>query len=712
MSAPPIDDARDASLPDAVATLLRPRSIAIVGASDRSRWSASVLANLTEHDFPGEVQLVNPRSRLVHGRITAPSAAALDTVPDLGVVMVPDHAVVEAVADLGQAGVASALVLTSGFAETGPAGQRLQQELVETARSSGIRLLGPNSLGFLNFVDGARVWATPVAAPSRSTGIGIVSQSGATAYFLTSLAHQQDVGLSHVVATGNEADVDVAAVADHLLDEPHCRAVAMFVETVRHPARFVEVARRALDAAKPLVVLKVGSSEATARSALAHTGALVGDDRVFDGICEQYGIIRVTSLEDLVATADIIGRTGELRPGGLGVVSNSGGICEIAADAASARGIALPAATPHTRDEAADALPGYGTLHNPLDLTGGIEPAQSGRLVAALGAQPDVSAMLVPFYPVPTVPEERSERLTDMHHHLSAALRRSPVPGMLVSYQNTTISALSREIIAEHDIPYLACGLDRAVGGLAKAFWWSDRLRATECRPAADVVAPPVTDERPRSERETLDFLGRHGVPVVPSALVATEAAAVTEAAAMGGPVVLKIASPDIGHKSEIGGVALDVRGEDAVREAFRTVLAAGQSQPGARIDGVLVSPMRRGGVELFVGCSRDPQWGPVLVVGLGGIWVEVLADAALRRLPVGTGEIRAMLAQLRGARLLAGERGLPPADLATVAAAVERIGAAALGLGPELEALDVNPLWVRGDHVEAVDALMVWRSS
>ncbi|MBW0102410.1 acetate--CoA ligase family protein [Pseudonocardia sp. KRD291] len=696
--------------PGTVGALLGPRSIAIVGASDRSRWSVAMHANLTDGGFTGDLHLVNPRSPSAHGRATVPSATAIEVPPDLGVVMVPGPAVLDAVADLGRAGARAALVLTSGFAETGDAGRRLQEDLRRTAADHGVALLGPNSLGFLNLVEGVRVWATPVKTPSAGHGVGIVSQSGAVAYFLTNLAHQQDVGLSHVVATGNEADLDATAVVQYLVDDPQTRAVALFAETVRDPDRFVDVARTALAAGTPIVVLKVGSSEATARSALAHTGALVGDDRVFDAVCEQYGVVRVGSLEDLVATADVLGRTGELRPGGLGVVSNSGGICEIAADLAQSRGVELPEISPRTTVELADALPGYATMHNPLDLTGGIEPDGAGRLVRALGDQDDVAAVLVPYYPVPTTPDSRSTRLTELHRSMGRALRGSAAAGMVVSYHDTVVTDLTKQILAEDDIPYLACGLDRAMGAVARAFRWSERRRAAAVGAGPGAAGDgPAIDERPRSEHEVLDLLARHGVPTVPAGVVTTEDQAVAHAAGLGGPVVLKIASPDIGHKSEIGGVALDVRGADGVREAFRRVAAAGRARPGARIDGVLVAPMRRDGVELFVGFTRDPQWGPVLAIGLGGIWVEVLGDTRLALLPVGPSEIRAMLTRLRGARLLAGERGALPADLDAVAEVIARIGAVALRLGPDLAALEVNPLLVHGDRVEAVDALAVW---
>ena len=699
----------------AIGRLLAPHSVAIIGASDKSRWSSIAFDNLTHGGYTGTLHLVNPRGAMAHGRQTATSCAAIGQPIDLGLIMAPPGAVLGALDDLASAGARSAVILTSGFAETGAAGQQQQDLLRDAAAKHGIRLLGPNCLGFINFTNRAYVWTTPVKAPSRTSGVAIVSQSGATAYFLSTLAHQQDVGLSHVVSTGNEADLDGAAFIDYFLDDPHTHAIAVFAETFRNPARLLEVAARALTLGKPLVVLKVGASEVTAKSALAHTGALVGDDRVFKGICQQYGIIRAQSMEELLATADIAGRTGMLRPGGLCVVTNSGGVGEITADTAELRGIVLPPVSAATAAVLQPALPDTAAAHNPLDVTGTVTPAQCETALQLLGAQDDYAAFLCPWYAVPNTSDEMSQRLTELHHHLARGLNALPVPGLLVSYTSTIVNDMSRKIIAETGLNYLACGVDRALSGLAGALWWSQRRRehlakAGDKRSA--IPRLPLSVERPQSEREALEFLSRAGVPVITSRLVTTADDAMLAAREMGDTaVVVKIASPDIAHKSDIGGVVLNLRGTSAVYEATTRVLAAARQHcPEAQIDGVLVAPMRQGGLELFVGYTRDPQWGPVLAVGLGGVWVEVLQDVSLRPLPVDADEIKYMLRELRGARLLDGYRGIPAADIDAVAAAIAAIGEAVLSAGPDLEALDVNPLWVYGAQVEALDALFVWR--
>jgi acyl-CoA synthetase (NDP forming) len=703
----------DAAQRAAVRTLLEPASIAIVGASDKSRWSVNVIDNLRGGGYAGKVHLVNPRGAIAHGQQCVTSCAAVGERIDVGLIMAPGGAVADAVADLAAAGARSAVIITAGFSETGEQGAALQEKVRAVAAAKGVRLLGPNCLGYINFTNRAYVWTTAVKAPSRNSGVAIVSQSGATAYFLSTLAYQQDVGLSHVISTGNEADLDSSSFIDYLLEQPDARAIAIFAETFRNPAHFLRVAERALSLGKPLVVLKMGASEVTAKSAMAHTGALVGDDRVFEGICEQYGIIRARSMEELLATADVLSRTGVLRPGGLGVVTNSGGVGEIAADTAHLRGIHLPELSGDAQAAMVKTIPEMATAHNPIDLTGTVSPEQVEGAVLAMASMPDCSAILCPWYDIPTTQEEVSERLTALHHHLAHGMASLDVPGLLVSYTNPVVNDMARGIVAETGANYLACGLDRALAGFAGAFKWSQRFREHKERKATAATLRSVTSERPRSEREALDYLSRHGVPVVPASVVTDAAGAVAAARALAAPVVIKVASPDIAHKSDIGGVVLNLRGDEAVRAGFEQVMAAARQRcPEARLDGAIVAPMRGRGIELFVGFSRDPQWGPILAVGLGGVWVEVLQDVALRPLPVDAGEVRRMLTGLRGAKLLAGQRGVPAADLDAVAAAIANIGEAILTLGPELAELDVNPLWVCGNQIEALDALFVWNEA
>ena len=688
--------------------MLRPRSIALVGATDRSRWSQNTFDNLVNRKYAGDIHLVSRRGGTVHGRSAATSCAAVGAPIDLALLMVPMAAIDEALADLAAADVHNAVILTSGFAETGHEGADHQSRLALLARRHGVSLLGPNCLGFVNFIDNVPLWTGGFRAPSRPGSIAVVTQSGANGSFISSLAAQHEIGLSHMVSTGNEADLDCAAFIDHLVEQPEVRAIALFAETIRHAPSFAAAARRAIAAAKPIVVLKIGLSEVTARSAQAHTGALVGDDRVFDGVCRQLGIVRVDAIEDLLFTVDVITRTGVLEPRGLAVVSISGGACEIVADRAQVLNVPMPALSDSAVAELHAALPSFGTPHNPLDITGGavLQPDLFEQGLRILGRQQEFSALAC-LFDVPVAEEHATEFVLAALRHIAAGLHAAGMPALLVSHSVKPVTGVSTRIIDDIGLPYVSAGLHHGMNALGKAFWWSEQQRRLGGA-SASIATIADADDRPRSERATLDYLARCNVPVVPVALAQDADQAVALARATGGRVALKIASDDIAHKSDIGGVVLNLQGDDAVADAFRRVMAV--APHGARVDGVLVAPMRSGGLELFVGCTRDPQWGPVMAVGLGGVWVEVLQDVSLRPLPIDATEVKRMLGELRGAKLLHGARGMAPADLDAVAAVIARIGDAAVALGQDLDALEVNPLWVRGADVEALDALAVWR--
>lgn len=687
--------------------MLRPRSIALVGATDRSRWSQNTFDNLISRKYPGEVRLVSRRGGIVHGRQAATSCVAVGAPIDLALLMVPLQAVDEALADMAAANVHNAVILTSGFAETGHDGAEHQARLAALARRHGVSLLGPNCLGFVNFIDNVPLWTGGFRAPTRPGSIAVVTQSGANGSFISSLAAQHEIGLSHMVSTGNEADLDCADFIDHLIDQPEVGAIALFAETLRHAPSFAAAARKAIAAAKPIVVLKIGLSDVTARSAQAHTGALVGDDRVFDGVCRQLGIVRVESIEDLLFTADVITRTGVLEPKGLAAVSISGGACEIVADRAQVLGVPMPPLSDIARQDLHAALPSFGTPHNPLDVTGGavLQPDLFEQGLRILGRQPEFSALAC-LFDVPVADEHVTEFTLTALRHIAAGLKAADMPAMMISHSVKPVTATATRIIDDIGLNYVSSGMHHGMNALGKAFWWSEQYRRL-AGVSASITTIASAGERPRSERETLSFLARCNVPVVPATLARDAEQAVAAARAIGGRVVLKIASHDIAHKSDIGGVVLNLQGDRDVSEAFQRIIAAAPA--GARIDGVLVAPMRSGGLELFVGCTRDPQWGPVIAVGLGGVWVEVLRDVALRPLPIDAAEVKRMLGELRGAKLLSGVRGMPAADLDAVAEVVARIGDAAVALGEDLEALEINPLWVRGAEVEALDALAVW---
>lgn len=684
--------------------LFKPRSVALVGASERSIWSVSAFDNLKRAGFT-EIHAVNPKGGEIHGLQAHTSVSAIEGGVDAALLMVPEVALMDTIDDLQAAGVGGAVVLSAGFAETGHEGKEKQAALAAKARSAGIRLLGPNCLGFANFVDSVPVWTTPLRRPQPNPTLAVVSQSGALASQIEQFAYQQRIALTHMISTGNEADVSVADAIEWLAHRSEAKAIALFLETVREPARFLQAVEAANAAGKAIVVLKVGTSEAAAKAAQAHTGSLVGDDRVFDALCRRLGIVRVHSLEELVVTADIIGRVGRVETPGLAMLAMSGGLCEIAVDQADVEGLALPALSETTLGKLRETLPSYATPANPLDTTGA---AMTNPQLIADGlrlASEDPSIGLVSFvFDAPNKPDARgfAERFI---RAVGEGAKSAATPTLLFSHTFSPVSAEARALTDDAGVAYSGGGLKHALTAIGHLFKWSSAT-PTPLLLASSAHKPDIA----AGERGVLDYLAAYGVPVIPGQIVATAAEAVALAEGFDAPAVLKIASADIPHKTEVGGVALNLTGADDIAASFDAMMArVKDAKPDAAIDGIIVSPMRSTGVELFVGTLKDPQWGPAIAVGLGGIFVELLKDTALRLLPVTEQDVLDMLDELKGSALLDGFRGSAPVDRLAVAKAVKAIGDAALALGSEAVSLEVNPLLVDGDRVEALDGLIVW---
>ena len=703
--------------PERLRHLFEPRSVALVGASDRSSWSHLIHTALTVGGFTGDVHYVNPRSPTANGRPTVARLGDLEAPVDLAYVMVPQSGVLEVLEEAADAGITNAIVLSAGFAEAGPDGQRAQREMEELATRHGLAIVGPNTLGFVNvprrvsLFPGAHNWSI------QPGSVGLASQSGALGGTLMGYFAAEHIGLSLLVSTGNEAVVTLSDVVDYLIDEENTRAIALFIEAIRKPAELLRVAERALGAGKPIVALKVGRSELSARTAAAHTGAMVGDDRVIDAVFRQSGIIRVNSLEQLVVTAAVLAQTGPLRGRRLGVASISGGACDIIADRAEQEAIQLPGFAERTVAGLAELMPDYGTAHNPLDVTGAAirDPNLFGQTLELIGADGGIDVLLCQMG---VTLEQEPGVLTESLVNIAAALRAAPVPRVFSPATGEGLPPEHRDLVTKLGLPFVGGGLELVLSGLGRAMWWSDFYRQRRNEPRT-VFSPELTSAPPAEERKghwseerARRLLEANGVPVVPAILATDADGAANAAAQLGYPVVLKVASPDLLHKSDIGGVRLDVRDEPSVRAAFDDILAAARRvSPPPRIEGVLVSPMRSGGVELLTGIVRDPMWGQVLAVGLGGVWTEIFNDVSLRVLPVTAADVQAMLGELKGAALLRGARGSTAADVGALVDVILRIARLAQALPPDLESLEINPLRVQGSQIEALDALVTWNA-
>ncbi|MEV1244034.1 acetate--CoA ligase family protein [Nonomuraea sp. NPDC049750] len=696
-----------------VEALFNPGSIALVGATDKSGWSISTLLNLRTYGFAGPVHLVNPRGGTVHG---APAHRSLAEVPapvDLAYVMVPTGAVLGVLREGAKLGIRCYVILTAGFGEAGPEGARLESEISAFAEENDLTILGPNGNGYINAAAGITPYGLPIPQPLLRGSVGVVLQSGALASSVLGFAQARNVGISLLTSMGNESVVSVTDVVDHLVDDPATKVIALFLETIRDPAEFSRVARRALLAGKPIVALKIGRSRLASHTAQAHTGALVGDDDVIDAALRQLGVIRVRSLEDLVITAGLLASVGPLPGRRVGVVTPSGGASEIIADRAEDEGLELPPFAPSTVARLAEIVPSFGTVQNPLDVTGYvlIDRTLLGRALEAVTADPGIDLVMLLSEPPRVAPADTAPVFA-LYAASARRIAESPVPVVVVSNVLTDVTEFGRAVQEETGFPYVVGGIEHGMSAIGAAVRWS----AAHTRALADPAsagAPALASEEAAlvgavgvwGEHRAAALLASAGVPVVPSELVGDEAAAVAAAERFGFPVVLKTAAEGLGHKSDLGGVRLGLSSPEEVRLAYRDVVAALAGDAAA-----LVQPQRDGGVELLVGIVRDPAWGLTLAVGLGGIWVEVLRDTALRILPVDARSVREALTELRGAALLRGVRGGEPADVDAVAEVVARVAAFAESLGDRLESLEINPLLVRGSHVEALDALVTWR--
>jgi acetate---CoA ligase (ADP-forming) len=713
--------------PARLAELFAPRSIAVVGASPTSAWTRFVFAGAAATGFVGELTPVHPRHSAVFGRRAVASLRDLAEAPDLAFILVPPDAVERVLDDAGAAGVRGAIVLASGYRETGEDGRALEDSLLARAAGHGITLLGPNCLGFLNTHAKAGPFALTIPLPLRPGPVGIAMQSGALASVMLSFARSRAIGVSTLASLGNEAMVTAPDVIEYLIEDDRTRVICLFLEQIGDPAAFAAAAERADLAGKPIVALKAGSSAAGRQAALAHTGSIAGDDAVVDAALRQLNVIRVTSIEALLTTGALLGYGRKPEGRRMGVLTASGGACDIIADRAAVQGIEIPPFAPPTAAAIAPHVPPFAQVRNPLDVTGYFLANQRTSALTALdhaldAAVTDPGLDFVLFSGL-TMPDAKpaDDRLASILEErvawIGQRMASSPIPVIPVSYTCVDVPEYGRDLLGKNGI-HLLGGMELAVQAIGNALRWAEGRGRIWPGPAGQSGVAAMPDQGqgrpggPWREADARELLAAFDVPLVPGELVssADQAAAVVAAKRLGYPVALRISSARVAHKSDIGGVELGLRDIAQLRAGFKRVRLAGEAVEGKgrSVDGIMVSPMRTGGMELLAGISMEPAFGPVLAVGMGGVWVEVLGDVSLRVLPVGADEVIRMLGELRSAPLLRGARGRRPADLDTVARVIVRIADAALSLGDSLHSVEVNPLWVDGDQVEALDVLVI----
>lgn len=705
------------------------KGVAVVGASeDIQKIGGRPVHLLRKYGYPGPIYPVNPRAGGGAVQGLPAYAAILDTptAPELAILAVPVDATLAAVEDCGKRGVRAVTVLTSGFAEAGPEGVALQTQLAYAARRHGMRLLGPNCLGTVNVTGGlvgsfsiALEQSMPPAGP-----VGIVSQSGNIGSFTMQSMAQRGIGVSRFIATGNEADVDVADGIAALATDASTRLILCCMETCRDAARLTAALDSARLQGKPVVVLKIGATRAGQAAAASHTGALAGSDAVFDAVFQRHGALRVRHLEDLFNIAQAASLLLPARlptTRAVTLVAASGGFGVMMADAMTEAGMILPELAAQTQDRIRSAVPTAGT-NNPVDASAQMSsrPDILLKMLTALLEDPGqgtlVLLLALSLY---------NPRLRGVYMEALAQVRGSHPDRLLVLISNGPPDAVAE--IQALGIPVFptisaaASGLDALVR-LASLTQISGLYRTADTsrdvsgggvpiHASADAAAQPLDPAAFTNEWHAKRVLAEAGIPVASERLAVDVEDAVRGARTIGYPVVLKIASHDIPHKTEVGGVALDLGDDEAVRLAHARLLDnAARLAPQARVDGVVVARMERGGVELIAGVSRDPVFGPVVMVGMGGIHAEVLQDVAVQVAPVSPTEALRMLRSLRMAALLDGVRGQPPADLDAAAHLVARLSEFACRHTDTVAEMDLNPILVRprGQGVVVLDALMV----
>jgi acetate---CoA ligase (ADP-forming) len=702
--------------PPALDRFLAPAAIAIIGASpEKTKIRGLLLSMLRKNGFPGRLFPVNPSYREIDGLPCFPNVAAIGEPVDLALIAIPAEAVLPALEDCAAAGIGHAVVISSGFAEQGGARAGLQDEIAALVRRTGMRVSGPNAEGFYNEL--AQVAATFSPAVDRKPGeeawtatrrrIGIVAQSGGMGFALYNRGRALGLSYSAIVSTGNEADLTASDFFAHLAGDDATAAITLFIEGVRDPARFLAAAATAVARGKPVIVAKIGRTAAGERAARSHTASMAGWNTAYEAVFRRFGMISVADPDDAVAAAAALTTCPPVRGERVAVVTTSGGAGAWAADALAGAGFAVPELSTALQQEIGGFIPAYGSARNPVDITA--QAVHTGGLLRAierLSAGDEVDSVVV----VCSLASET--RMTIDLAALAAIVARQAKPVLFYSY--TLPSPMARRALAGAGLVIIT-----GLSSLAAAL----RALVRQGRPVRPAPPPRAVAEKPAiaaalragrnglSEHDARHALALAGIALPPHRLVAGADGLDAAAAALGFPVALKIQSPDIPHKTEIGGVRLGIADGAALHRAYDEITAAARRlRPEARLQGVLLQRMARPGIEVILGTIRDPAFGPLIMVGGGGVTAELYRDVAYRLAPADRDEAREMLRELRLAALLDGFRGAPAADFEALAALIAELSVLAAEQREGIEEIELNPVLVHavGEGCTIVDALIV----
>jgi acyl-CoA synthetase (NDP forming) len=696
----------DAKVTSRIERLLRPRSVAIVGVSpEPGHMGGSVLANLERCRFEGAIHLVSRSRKEFNGRPCVPSIDDLPHGVDVAVLVIPQTAVIDAIAALGRRGAGGAIVFASGYAEVGDAGRAEQETLAAAARAANVAVLGPNCIGMCSFPVGAALtFEFNVERPMESARpkIGMAAQSGAMAAIMRMAFLAKGLGVTFYISTGNEADLTIEDFLNALVDDDETEVISLFVEQIRKPQTFLAAARRARAIGKPIVLMLAGRSQRARVSARSHTGALAGDYATMTALLRHAAVNVVDTVEELIDVTDLLAR---FKPPvkGPGVITNSGAVKGFALDFCDSIGFDIPRLAPATIDALKVALPAFASLDNPVDVTAQVlrDVTLWTKTAQALLADPGTGSLCIPM--VAGSPKLAMDKV----HALAPTIEAHGKPAVVaVLGDDFPVPPEFLAAFREKNIPVLRSP-ERALRALAHATAYGTALAAAP-NAALTIDAPPLPRRGTLPEYLGKAYLAALGIRVPQGALARDVAEAKAIAQRIGYPVALKAQAAALAHKSDAGGVALGVADPGALEAAWaqmRERVAA--AQPGLVLDGILVEAMAAKGIEMIVGARRDPEWGPVVLAGLGGIWTEALDDVRLMPADLSAEHIVAELGRLKGARLLGGLRGAPAADIVALADTVARVGAL-MRARPDIREIDINPLMVYPRGVLALDALIV----
>lgn len=687
---------------------MQPRSVAVIGASrSPDTIGHQIVANLVRYGYTGPVFPVNPHADSVHAIKSWPSVTALPDPVDLAVISVPKQYVLDVALECAAAGVKGLVVISAGFREVGPEGAERERKLVEVVRRSGIRMVGPNCMGVLNTDPAVSLNATFAPSMPPHGRAAFVSQSGALGLSVLDYAQEYGIGIAQFVSVGNKPDVSSNDLLLHWENDPAIGVILMYVESFGNPRRFLEIASR-ITRVKPIIAVKSGRSKVGARAASSHTGALAASDAAVDALLAQAGVLRAGSVEELFDLAMAFG--GQSLPASRrsAVVTNSGGPGILAADALETVGVELADLSAETVNRIRPLFPEEASLRNPLDMIASATPSGYRTALGALLDDPQVDSALAIFVPPLGV---RQQDVAEAIAAAAAARPDKPVFAVLMGRQGLPQgkAELHEVNIPAYIFPESAA---RALAATCRYREWRERLMDDEPPPRRDVEAVRALlqqvrarGERKMSELETLSVLEAYGIPAASAQLAHSVEEAVDAADRIGYPVVLKVVSPEIVHKTEVGGVRVGIRNPGGLAQAWQEIMTSvRRAAPQATITGLLVQRMLTEGRELIAGISRDPSFGPLVMFGLGGILVEVLRDVVFRVAPIRRPDARDMLNGIRGRRLLGEVRGAPPVDQRALEDILLRLSFLAAD-HPEILEVDINPLLATAAGATAADA-------